>query len=123
MNNPEYALVPIDSKADPEEKEEKPVEQENKSKVPRKTKVDDKTEQEKRLWKTKYDDSTIRIRLDKNLYNKLMSIKEINSTQKMSLNKIINKLYDNFIERNPQYAPTPEELNEAMKASKAEKKD
>ncbi|KAL7715278.1 Ribbon-helix-helix protein CopG domain-containing protein [Entamoeba marina] len=76
----------------------------NKEKQPKPNKTDTKIEQEKRVWKTKYDDSTIRIRLEKNLYNKLTSIKETHSGQKMSLNKIINKLYDNFIQKNPQFA-------------------
>ena len=59
---------------------------------------------EKKQWKSKYDDSTIRIRLEKTLYDKLIQIKEINANQKLSLNKIINRLYDSYVKRNPQYA-------------------
>ncbi|EDR21566.1 hypothetical protein EDI_062380 [Entamoeba dispar SAW760] len=76
----------------------------DKEKGPKPNKNEDKTETEKRQWKTKYDDSTIRIRLEKNLYDKLIAIKEVNATQRLSLNKIINRLYDSYITRNPQFA-------------------
>ncbi|ELP90109.1 hypothetical protein EIN_405230 [Entamoeba invadens IP1] len=93
---------------------------ENKDRATKPTKNDDKNEVERRQWKTKYDDSTIRIRLEKSLYDKLITIKEVNTNQRLSLNKIINQLYDSFIARNPQYAPSKSDLSEEDKQIKSD---
>ncbi|BFU18621.1 hypothetical protein EHI8A_088720 [Entamoeba histolytica HM-1:IMSS-B] len=98
----------------------------DKEKGPKPNKNEDKTESEKRQWKTKYDDSTIRIRLEKNLYEKLIAIKEVNATQRLSLNKIINRLYDSYITRNPQFASIDSQVvseqDQLPKSSEVEEK-